>query len=91
MRYSLRVEQQYYLCRINEPLVNPNISVTKKPMPNEYSVEIHNYLTAEIESAENSIKTADIRTDYYRGKLKELYWLRECLKEKTDLKDFKYY
>ena len=60
-------------------------------MPNEYSVEIHNYLSREIEKAEKERNSGSCDQHYLDGKLSELYWIREYLAEKIDLKDFKYY
>ena len=60
-------------------------------MPNEFSVEIHNYLTLKITEAEEAVARKDERSSFYRGQLEELYWIRRYLKENVDLKDFTYY
>lgn len=60
-------------------------------MPNDFSIEIHAYLTRKINEAERAIACKDERSSYYRGQLEELFWLRRYLKENVDLKDFIYY
>jgi hypothetical protein len=60
-------------------------------MPNEFSVQIHNYLTRKITEAEQAVARDDEHAPYYRGQLEELYWMRNYLKENVDLKDFSYY
>ena len=60
-------------------------------MSNEFSVEIHNYLTLKITEAEEAVARKDERSSFYRGQLEELYWIRRYLKENVDLKDFTYY
>ena len=65
-------------------------------MANEYSVEIHNFITSNIASAsdnlEKSLKTGDQKEQaYWQGQLDELTWIRKYLKEHMDLKDFIYY
>lgn len=60
-------------------------------MPNDFSIEIHNYLTLKITEAEAALARKDKHFSYYRGQLEELYWVRQYLKENVDLKDFTYY
>jgi hypothetical protein len=65
-------------------------------MANEYSIEIHNFITSNIASAsdnlEKSIKTGEQKEQaYWQGQLDELTWIRKYLKEHVDLKDFIYY
>lgn len=60
-------------------------------MPNEYSVEIHDYLTKKIAEHEQIIKELGDNSHKSRGQLEELYWIREYLAEHIDLKDFTYY
>jgi hypothetical protein len=60
-------------------------------MPNDFSIEIHAYLTRKIAEAERALASKDKRSSYYRGQLEELFWLRRYLKENIDLKDFIYY
>ncbi len=65
-------------------------------MPNQYSIEIHDHISARIEGVEQSLAAAveagDVETeDYCRGQLEELLWLREYLRQNVDLKDFTYY
>ncbi len=60
-------------------------------MPNEFSVEIHNYLTLKIAEAEDGIAGKDDRLCFFRGQLEELYWMRAYLKKNVDLKNFIYY
>lgn len=59
-------------------------------MPNEYSIEIHNYLTQLIQDSEQSIQS-DIDPDFHRGRIEELHWIRNYLADNIDLKDFTYY
>jgi len=65
-------------------------------MPNEYSIEIHNYITAQIRLHEQERANIDDggtneEIVYIQGKLDELHWLRRYLADNVDLKDFKYY
>ncbi len=65
-------------------------------MPNEYSVQIHDFITDKIEAARKQIGHADetkdlIRKSYWQGQLDEFYWLRSYLKEHIDLNNFIYY
>ena len=65
-------------------------------MPNEYSVQFHDFITTEIENARTLRSEAEQAGDdqnlsYWSGQLEELNWLRAYLKEHVDLKDFTYY
>lgn len=60
-------------------------------MANEFSIEIHNYLSKKISEAEKAIASDDLHTAFYLGQLEELQWMRSYLKEHVDLKDFIYY
>lgn len=60
-------------------------------MPNEFSVEIHNYLSQKILEAEEALARRDGHSSYYQGQLEELHWLRRYLKENIDLKNSIYY
>jgi len=60
-------------------------------MPNEFSVEIHNYITKKITEAQKAIAEKDERSSFYRGKLEELSMIRKYLQENIDLKNFTYY
>ena len=65
--------------------------MTESVMPNEFSVEIHNYLTQKIAEAEGALARKDEPSSFYQGQLEELHWLRSYLKENIDLKNFTYY
>ena len=65
-------------------------------MANEYSVEIHQYISAKIAKATREIKKAEEANDaatgrYYEGQLYELVKIREYMADKIDLKTQKYY
>jgi len=65
-------------------------------MPNEYSIRVHNYISAEIDAYEQKCASAQLSGDenglaYSQGQLRELRWLREYLAENIDLKNFIYY
>ncbi|MBT8328945.1 MAG: hypothetical protein HKP52_06290 [Desulfofustis sp.] len=65
-------------------------------MPNEYSVQFHDFITIEIENAQAQRAEAEQAGDdhnqsYWSGQLEELTWLRAYLKDHVDLKDFTYY
>ena len=60
-------------------------------MANEYSIEIHNYITMKIEAAQKAIELAEDQSPYHQGQLEELYWIRKYLKENIDLNTFTYY
>ncbi len=60
-------------------------------MPNEYSVEIHNFISREIAEITRQQEEHPNRSQYLQGRLAELWWLREYLKKHIDLKNFNYY
>jgi hypothetical protein len=65
-------------------------------MPNEYAVDIHNWITEKIKVARRQIassEAADKREElgYWNGQLEELLWLRDYFKQQVDLKGFEYY
>ncbi len=60
-------------------------------MANEYSVEIHKYLSEKIAIAKKAAEGNPEDSPRFQGQLKELLWIREYLSNNTDLKDFKYY
>jgi hypothetical protein len=60
-------------------------------MPNEYSVEIHNYLNQKKSEVERTIDKNNGFSPHHQGQLDELYWIREYLKKNVDLKNFTYY
>ena len=60
-------------------------------MPNEYSIEIHQYLNEKIAEAEKLIEESAVESSHYQGQIEELRWLRKYLSDNIDLKDFSYY
>jgi hypothetical protein len=65
-------------------------------MPNEYSVEIHRYISARLEAARTRLDAAEDSSNsdaqaYWKGQIAELQWLRDYLAEHVDLKNFTYY
>lgn len=60
-------------------------------MPNEYSVEIHKYLSEKIAEAEKVIAESVGGNPNFQGQIEELLWIREYLSDNIDLKDFTYY
>ncbi len=61
-------------------------------VPNDYSVEIHNYLSNKIAEAEHAVQLGDENTAAHaRGQLEELRWIRRYLQENIDLKNFVYF
>ncbi len=71
-------------------------------MPNEFSVQIHDFLSAKRQHllirkssgdiTEERKSSGDItEEDFINGQLQEIDWLRDYLKEHFDLNDFKYY
>jgi len=60
-------------------------------MPNEYSIEIHRYLSEKFDAAEKSFKKGELTKPTYQGRIEELRWIRKYLKDNIDLKDFTYY
>ena len=65
-------------------------------MPNEYSVQFHDFITSKFVIARSQLAEAEQAGDdnnqaYWSGQLEELIWLRAYLKEQVDLKDFTYF
>jgi len=65
-------------------------------MANQYSVEIHKYISAKIAAATSQIKKAEIANNtatrrFYEGQLYELDQLRQYMAQNIDLKTQKYY
>lgn len=60
-------------------------------MPNEYSIEIHNYLNAKIEAARDAISKGSPDIHLQQGRLEQLLELRAFLQENIDLQDHKYF
>ena len=65
-------------------------------MANQYSVEIHRYISAKIAAAEKNKEKAEAQKDrpsqrYYAGQLLELNHIREYMAARIDLKTQKYY
>ena len=65
-------------------------------MANQFSIEIHTYISDKIATATRQIKKAQETNDletrrFYEGQLYELNKIREYMAEKIDLKTQKYY
>jgi hypothetical protein len=65
-------------------------------MPNEYSIEIHNYISEQIRLHERKAKESAGSSNsngkhYSLGRLNELQWIRGYLADNIDLKEFTYY
>ncbi len=62
-------------------------------MANEFSIQIHNFLTEKLQELSDKDKVQSKESDklFVKGQIKEIYWLRGYLKENIDLKKFKYY
>ena len=65
-------------------------------MANEYSVEIHDYISEKIAHATAELKKAEAADDqtgrrFYEGQLYELDKIREYMAQNIDLKTQKYY
>ncbi len=61
-------------------------------MPNDYSIEVHKYLSDKIAEAEQAVKLGDRDiAAHARGQLEELQWIRRYLQENIDLKNFNYF
>ena len=65
-------------------------------MANEYLIDIHNYISESLASAENNKKEADANSDmelirFYEGQIKEWMQMRSYLASKVDLKTQKYF
>jgi len=55
-------------------------------MPNDFSIEIHDFLSARIAEAE--ARLAKKEEPFLRGRLRELLWIRSYLQENFDLKNY---
>ncbi len=67
-----------------------------KNMANEYLIDIHNYISKQIESAQKRQAEAQQKDDrasqrFYEGQLAEWAWIRAYLAERVDLKTQKYF
>ena len=65
-------------------------------MANEYLIDIHNYISKQIDLAQKSQTEAQEKNDrasqrFYKGQLSEWAWIRAYLAEKVDLKTQKYF
>ena len=65
-------------------------------MAHDYLIEIHNYISEQIASAESRKAEAQESNDkdsqkFYEGQLAEWRWMRTYLAEKVDLKTQKYF
>jgi hypothetical protein len=60
-------------------------------MPNEYSIEIHQYLKEKLAEAEKLIEKSVVKNPNVQGQIDELLWIRKYLGDKIDLKNFTYY
>lgn len=65
-------------------------------MANEYSVDIHNYISNKVAHATMELKKAEAANDltgrrFYEGQLYELDKIREYMAQNIDLKTQKYY
>ena len=65
-------------------------------MANQYSVEIHKYISDKIARATGQIKKAEVADDlatrrFYEGQIYELEKIREYMAQNIDLKTQKYY
>ncbi len=60
-------------------------------MANEYSIEIHQYLTENIATAEKFLEESLEDKSFYQGVIEELFSIRKYLSDNMDLKDFTYY
>ena len=65
-------------------------------MANQYSVEIHKYISDKIAAATHQQKKAEAANDtaacqFYAGQLYELVKIREYMAQNIDLKTQKYY
>ncbi len=65
-------------------------------MANEYSVEIHEYISKKVAHATTELKKAEAADDqtarrFYKGQLYELDKIREYMAQNIDLKTQKYY
>ena len=65
-------------------------------MANQYSVDIHKYISDKIAGATGEIKKAEVADDpatrrFYEGQIYELEKIREYMAQNIDLKTQKYY
>lgn len=66
-------------------------------MPNDYSIQIHEFLQIQLNLLEQERRKVSKDTDsenkgaYLDGQHSEILWLRDYFKENTDLKNHKYY
>ena len=62
-------------------------------MPNDYSVQIHNFLTTKLEALHQKKETCSTEKELAKidGQCDEIHWLRQILKDNFDLKNHKYY
>ena len=65
-------------------------------MANQYSVEIHDYISEKVARATADLKKAEAADDqagrrFYEGQLYELNKIREYMAQNVDLKTQKYY
>ena len=65
-------------------------------MPNEYSIDVHNYITEQIHVHQKKVKESSdgknsSEKHYSLGRLNELQWIRDYLADNIDLKEFTYY
>jgi hypothetical protein len=65
-------------------------------MANQYSVEIHKYISEKISAATNQQKKAEAANDsaarrFYAGQLYEMEKIRDYMAQNIDLKTQKYY
>ena len=65
-------------------------------MTNQYSIEIHQYVTQKIKEIEDQLLLAKERNDpgelrFLEGQLQEFHTFREYMHEKIDLKTQEYY
>ncbi len=61
-------------------------------MPNEYSIEIHDFLSDKLKELECEQSTQkDLEKASTAGKIDEIKWVRQYLKENIDLKNYTYY
>lgn len=59
-------------------------------MVNQYSIEVHNFITSLINKTQEDLDNSH-RNEFNQGRLDELVWIREYLSEHIDLKEFNYY
>jgi hypothetical protein len=60
-------------------------------VPNEYSIEIHNFLSELIQSEREHLTAGESDKEFHQGRLDELLWIRQHLGDRYDLRDFTYY